>query len=234
VLKNLLRADLRRDARSTPRSGRQSGDPRSKATAPSRNIRPGAAWARSPRSVIDNTRGNPTAPPENSGTVQHLFLAARLIGERGSGSSTILRRPTPPSASGPVLALRARAFGFFKHWALRTCEAAHDVHGRRRESQSQAYTRPKYSALLATTATDVSDRPPGRSTSAIAMANASRTRAGERTCYSRASSPPSSGCATARRLSLDDYLCFIVHEGSSARRRGANQMSGHGELDRTW
>jgi hypothetical protein len=75
-----------------------------------------------PRSVIDNTRGNPTAA-ENYRDYQQLFLRGRLVAN-AIGSFDDLRAANPSVSIGSDFQdLRARSFGFFA-MALANGEAA--------------------------------------------------------------------------------------------------------------
>jgi hypothetical protein len=156
-----------------------------------------------PRSVIDNTRGNPTAA-ENYRDYQELFLRGRLIAN-AIGSFDDLKAANPNVSIGtPFLDLRARSFGFF-NMALANGEGAlmYDSVGvvnpkldRRTPPEVPKFSSYSDAMVIALQQID----------SAIAMASAARTASGSSVSLLSGFLPVEWMRTTTTPVSLDNYI----------------------------
>ncbi|MFL5605375.1 MAG: hypothetical protein ACJ8AD_02895 [Gemmatimonadaceae bacterium] len=167
-----------------------------------------------PRSVIDNTRGNPTAA-ENYRDFQQLFLRGRLIANAIGSFDDLKAANATVSIGSQFLDLRARSYGFF-NMALANGEAAlmYDSVGVVNPKLKRT-TPPEVPALVSygdamVTALQQID-------SAIAMANAARTATGSTASLRTAFLPVEWMRTVATPVSLDDYI--RVMRSTKARLR---------------
>jgi hypothetical protein len=155
-----------------------------------------------PRSVIDNTRGNPTAA-ENYRDYQQLFLRARLVANAIGAFDDLKAVSASVSIGSQFQDLRARSFGFFA-MAMANAEGAlmYDsvgvVHPKLVRTPPEVPAFSNYSDAMGVALQQMD--------SAIAQANAARTATGSSASQLSGFLPVDWMRTVNTPVSLDDYI----------------------------